>query len=115
MKKGQLYDWHHEIKNWKRSGSILCVFFADRINAFYKTYGKQLDDLLKEIQALDLLWYEFEDGKPKIGPDNKLVLLPGKTAEEANKAFQALMMEMLPEKSALVIVQEVPGSMKKPN
>jgi len=94
MKKGVIYQYHCEIENWKERGSILMLFHKHDIAAFYKTLQAELDTIFQEIKILQQEYVEFDAEGKMIMDGDKGKFKPGKTKEQFEEAWMALMEQM---------------------
>lgn len=91
MNKGKLYNWHMDIEHMLINGSVLCLFLEHHIKAFYKKYGRQIDQLKAEIKEVQAQYLVMDNGRLKKDEHGKAILLPGKTDAEFTAAWGALM------------------------
>lgn len=90
MKKGALYNYDTEIQEWIRTGSVHAMAQAGFIQAFYQLWGPRITEILKEVTAIQKEWMEYEGERIK-RTEGRPVFKEGKTKEEFNVAWEALM------------------------
>lgn len=99
MKKGTIYDYHVELQNWKRQGTVLEIFFGPHIMAFYQEYGDVINQVEREILDLRKKVYQHDpEGRVLVGADQQPILMDGITREEANRLLTELFEQPLPMK-----------------
>lgn len=97
--KGDLYDYHNEIMSWERKNSVMLFFHRVSVAIFYRDYGKAIEAILVEIEALRREYFVFEGDVlvTTAGPRGPMpTLQEGKTMEAAKAAMDALLQQAVP-------------------
>lgn len=101
MQKGTIYNYHLEIQQWQKIGSVLLHFHRSKIQEFYKEYTSRLEKIFKEVTQVQDQHFEYEGDKVK-EVDGKPVYKEGKTEEDFNTAMHELMSQQVAEKLHLI-------------
>lgn len=90
MKKGVLYNYDTEIQEWIRTGSVLAMAHASFIRGFYQLWAPRIKEILEEVTAIQKEYMQY-DGDLIKRLDGQPVFIEGKTKEQFNLAWNALM------------------------
>ena len=90
-----LIRYHQEIQQWQNAGSVLVEFNRSKIKSFYNENSIRLNTCFEKIDKLRMEFLELDE-KNQIkwsgeGQDKKPIFKEGKTQEEFDKLYNAIM------------------------
>ena len=95
MLNGQLLNYHNEITNWMKTGSVVLHLMESKIKNFYSEYSVRIASLNDKIIAMQKKYFVHDDaGIPvteKVDGKDVVVCIEGMVQEDFNKEYIALM------------------------